>query len=346
MAKLFESIGKGIGGVFDFAGDVVGGLAQGASDVAGLVPAIAESRQRVSTSKQQMQGRKIEMLNNAAGMLFNTKPEDQDSIVEAFKRIGFDDNDISAVQQIAASGQPLSAEEAGQLFGEGVQEFGSRGEFLGARTGATTGAKTTAPGTIPRPTVQSRRFDEAVATAESELKAAQKDGKADLVKKQQKILGDARLARDRFLASQTGVIEEQTTETIPAVTRPANVFESILPGGVKRGGRATVTPATTRTTTQFVAPQANIITDTATPDTAPSLDRPKKQKAPVIKAPSATSTKEWRKLDPRVQEFIDAKIKAQPNQKARAAFIKQVTRDLNSRKADAINQEVLASIGG
>lgn len=273
MAKLFESIGN-----------IVGGVARGASDLFDVIPAVRASRTSSDLREQQI-------INNAANMLINTPPEEQGNILAALDRIGLDKDAIAAAQQIAASGQPLSLEEGLKLGKESglARQFDitPTGKFGGGRLATPTAGRVAPPvGTLRKATVQSRRFDEAIADIEKNIAEARKDDDADrgqanvdrLVPQLQKARDD----RDRFEATQTGLVEETIEEAIPAVTRPAGFFESILPGGVKRGSTVEVTPATTRTRTRFVPPNI-ATTETAPTELAPEPPQPatKKKKTKV-----------------------------------------------------------------
>ncbi len=256
MAKekpnLFESIGGALGGV----GQAVGGLVRGTKEALDIPPKLP----RAELAQQEQQ---LLIINNAAGMLSDAPEGQQETILAAFKRIGLNDESIAAAQQVAAAGQPLNLDEMQKLLGEtpSTIDIGPAGRVTGARTVA---GKKTPAGTIPRPTVQSRRFDEAISDIQKDISLAQKD--TDVERGNKRVaelvprLKQARLERDRFLASQTGLVEQAATETVPAVTRDPTFLESILPGGVKRGSTVTVAPETTRTTVRF-----------GTPATAPSI---------------------------------------------------------------------------
>ena len=156
MANMFDSIGKGIGGVLDFAGgaakgagDLFGNVVQGASDVAGMIPAVARQRSQSADIESRINERKLQMMNTAAGMLANTPPEQQESIKVQLSKAGFSPEDIEAARQIGESAQPPSFEEFSKI-GEGSDlartiDVGPKGKVTGGRFATRTLAQAKQP---------------------------------------------------------------------------------------------------------------------------------------------------------------------------------------------------------
>lgn len=161
--------------------------------------------------------------------------------------------------------------------------------------------------------------------------------------------GDTSLLETTKKKLETELAEAQGLEkrVTPAVTRPANWLESILPGGVRRGGEAIVEPEKTEYVPVGTPKKAEKKTtpEIATPQTAPTVTRPKQQ-AVITPAPAASLVPVWHKLDPRVQAVLAEKIKAQPDDKTRAEFVKKIKKDIKTRGATAVNKSVLSLMGG
>ena len=109
--NLFQSIGGAVSGV----GKAIGGVARGAREILNL-PTGDLTRARV---RQQ----EILVINNAAGLLSNTPADQQENILAAFKRIGLSEEAISAAQQVAKSGKPLTDEDVTERI-KGFQKEG------------------------------------------------------------------------------------------------------------------------------------------------------------------------------------------------------------------------------
>ena len=263
MAKLFESIGKGVG-------DVVGGVAKGASDLFGAIPAVRRGREQSSLREQQI-------INNAADMLANTPPEEQGNILAALDRIGLSKESIAAAQQIATSGQPLGVDAFAELGGEDFSrqiDLGPTGKVTGGRLATPTAGRTTIPGQLPKATVQSEILQTGISDIEADIDLIQDDdsldsaGKIAALKPLKQKRAAARLELRRLQASQSGLVEETTGEVIPAVTRPANSLERLF-------GQQDieVSPARDTTRTRFVAPNI-ATTKTAATELSPQDPQP------------------------------------------------------------------------
>lgn len=150
-SNLFQSIGKGVGGLLEGAGRVAGGAVKGAADIFGAIPAIRRSTAASKASEAQTQLREQEIINNAARMLAQTPPEKQQDILAALKRIGLSDEAIGAAQQVAQSGKPLGLEEFRKIAGgeDLTQQFelGPRGKVAGATFQTPKTAKEISPST-------------------------------------------------------------------------------------------------------------------------------------------------------------------------------------------------------
>lgn len=283
MANIFESIGKGVGnvvgGIGKGAADIFGGLAQGVSDVAGFVPAIAAQRSRSADIESRIEQRKLQMMNTAAGMLFNTPPEQQGAIITQLTNIGFDEDDIKSAQQIAASGQPLSFEEFSKIGKDSglarTIDVGPQGKVTGGRFSTPTGKQTatrTAKEIIENdPTI--RGFQIEIDKIETDMIREEKTVTAKNLEEKKKEIAKLGKRKDEIVRKREKRVAElrrfeveTVTDTTPAITRPSTGFEDFFPGGVKKGSTVTLTPAKTTTRLKF--------TPVATPQTAPSILAP------------------------------------------------------------------------
>ncbi len=235
MAKqkpnLFQSIGGAVSGV----GKAVGGVARGAREILNL-PTGDLTRARV---RQQ----EILVINNAAGLLSNTPADQQENILAAFKRIGLSEEAISAAQQVAKSGKPLTDEDVTERI-KGFQKEGL-GAQAAFRRGGTEFQVATPTGKRGAGRTTSKILSDLDKVNNQIIGLEDTEDKSSLP-----LLQETKRGLESELASVRGLEKREITTTTPAETRTVGFFEGAFTPK-KRGETITTVPETTTTETTF-----------------------------------------------------------------------------------------------
>ena len=227
MANIFDAIGKGIGGTLEFAGNV----AKGASDVFDRISTgpltrakVKQTEQATLQGQQDMNQKKLQMLNVSADMFSNSTEEGQSDVIAALTRAGYDPDAITLSQAMSKSKKPPKTVEdlnaLAESLGLGVAiKTSGTGEVTEAsfRTPTTTQAKQPTINQIIGGDLEATRLQRNAELLEKELTAFIKDDDEENASKVKKQLDEATGLLDDRVA-KLGGFPVTTIPGTPAVT--------------------------------------------------------------------------------------------------------------------------------